>query len=443
MENQKKISVIGTGYVGLVTAVCFAKAGHEVLCFDVDKKKIEKLSRGECTIFEPSLEDLLKEAIKKKKIKFTSDKKKSANHGLFQFLCVGTPQSSDGSPNLKFIREAIKGIAANAKSRKIIINKSTVPVGMTDIVREIVRNQINSKDSNLEFDVVSNPEFLREGSAVNDFLFPDRVVIGTSSKNVEKEMSELYIQAGIPKKKIIFMSEKSAELTKYAANAFLATKISFINEMANLSEALGADIKQVSSGIGSDSRIGNSFLNAGCGYGGSCFPKDIDALITIAKQQAKKELRILEEVKSINNNQKKLLFKKLKKSYKGKLKGLKIAVWGLAFKPNTDDVRESPSIDLIKNLLSSGAKVFVHDPEAMDQFKKIIKSPNLKYCKKISTTTRSADALLLVTDWEEYLSYDFSKDNMKMNNMKIFDGRLCLNKKDLVERGYEYISIGI
>ena len=265
MKNQKKISVIGTGYVGLVTAVCFAKAGHEVLCFDVDKKKIAKLSRGECTIFEPSLEDLLKEAIKKKKIKFTSDKNKSANHGLFQFLCVGTPQSSDGSPNLKFIRDAIKGIAANAKSRKIIINKSTVPVGMTDIVREIVRNQINSKDSNLEFDVVSNPEFLREGSAVNDFLFPDRVVIGTSSKNVGKEMSELYIQAGIPKKKIIFMSEKSAELTKYAANAFLATKISFINEMANLSEALGADIKEVSSGIGSDSRIGNSFLNAGCG----------------------------------------------------------------------------------------------------------------------------------------------------------------------------------
>ena len=443
MKNQKKISVIGTGYVGLVTAVCFAKAGHEVLCFDVDKKKIAKLSKGECTIFEPNLEDLLKEAIKKKKIKFTSDQNQSANHGLFQFLCVGTPQSSDGSPNLKYIREAIKGIAANSLSRKIIINKSTVPIGMTDIVREIVLRQVNIKDSTLEFDVVSNPEFLREGSAVNDFLFPDRVVIGTGSKYARTEMSELYIHAGIPKKKIIFMSEKSAELTKYAANAFLATKISFINEMANLSEALGADIKEVSSGIGSDVRIGSSFLNAGCGYGGSCFPKDIDALITIAKKDAKKELRILKEVKSINNNQKKLLFKKLKKSYKGNIKGLKIAVWGLAFKPNTDDVRESPSIDLIKNLLSSGAKVFAHDPEAMDQFRKIIKSPNLKYCNKLSTTTRSADALLLVTDWQEYINYDFSEDNMKMNNMKIFDGRLCLNKKDLVEMGYEYISIGI
>ena len=312
MKNQKKISVIGTGYVGLVTAVCFAKAGHDVLCFDIDKKKIAKLSKGESTIFEPYLEDLLKEAIKKKKIKFTSDKIQSANHGLFQFLCVGTPQLSDGSPNLKYIREAIKGIAANARSRKIIVNKSTVPIGMTDIVRKIVLKQLNSKNSNLDFDVVSNPEFLREGSAVNDFLFPDRVVIGTGSNKVKKEMSELYMQAGIKKRKIIFMSEKSAELTKYAANAFLATKISFINEIANLSEALGADIKEVSIGIGSDARIGSSFLNAGCGYGGSCFPKDIDALITIAKKQAKKELRILEEVKSINNNQKKLLFKKTK-----------------------------------------------------------------------------------------------------------------------------------
>jgi UDPglucose 6-dehydrogenase len=443
MKNQKKISVIGTGYVGLVTAVCFAKAGHQVLCLDIDKKKISKLSKGECTIFEPYLEDLLKDSIKQKKIEFTSNVNQSANHGHFQFLCVGTPQSPDGSPDLKYIREAIKGIADNAKSRKIIINKSTVPVGMTDIVRDIVFKQPSCKDNGFQFDVVSNPEFLREGSAVNDFLFPDRVVIGTESPKVKKEMSELYRQAGIPKKKIIFMSEKSAELTKYAANAFLATKISFINEMATLSEALGADIKEVASGIGSDERIGSSFLNAGCGYGGSCFPKDIDALISIAKNQAKKELRLLKEVRSINDKQKNLLFKKLNKSYKGNLKGRKIAVWGLAFKPNTDDVRESPSIEIISNLLSSGAKVYVHDPEAMDQFKKIIQSPSLKYCNKISTTTRSADALILVTDWQEYLDYDFTQGNMKMNNMKIFDGRLCLNKKNLIEMGYEYISIGI
>ena len=443
MKYQKKISVIGTGYVGLVTAVCFAQAGHDVLCFDVDKKKISKLRKGVCPIFEPQLEDLLKVAIKKKKINFTSDKNLSANHGLFQFLCVGTPQSLDGSPNLKYIREAIKGIADNSESRKIIINKSTVPVGMTDIVREIVQNQSSCAERNIHIDVVSNPEFLREGSAVNDFLFPDRVVIGSENNKVKKEMLELYLQAGIPKKKVLFMSEKSAELTKYAANAFLATKISFINEIANLSEALGADIKEVSNGIGSDERIGKSFLNAGCGYGGSCFPKDIDALMNISKNQANKELKILKEVRTINNNQKNLLFKKLKKSYKGNIKGLKIGVWGLAFKPNTDDVRESPSIDIIENLLSSGAKVYVHDPEAMNEFKKIIRSPNLKYCNKISMTTRSADALILVTDWEDYVNYDFSKENMKMNNMKIFDGRLCLNKRNLINMGYEYISIGI
>ena len=313
---------------------------------------------------------------------------------------------------------------------------------MTDIVREIVQNQSSCTERNIHIDVVSNPEFLREGSAVNDFLFPDRVVIGSENNKVKKEMLELYLQAGIPKKKVLFMSEKSAELTKYAANAFLATKISFINEIANLSEALGADIKEVSNGIGSDERIGKSFLNAGCGYGGSCFPKDIDALMNISKNHANKELKILKEVRTINNNQKNLLFKKLKKSYKGNIKGLKIGVWGLAFKPNTDDVRESPSIDIIENLLSSGAKVYVHDPEAMNEFKKIIRSPNLKYCNKISMTTRSADALILVTDWEDYVNYDFSKENMKMNNMKIFDGRLCLNKQNLERMGYEYISIG-
>tara|TARA_B100000700_G_scaffold331423_1_gene464027 strand:+ start:3318 stop:4637 length:1320 start_codon:yes stop_codon:yes gene_type:complete len=437
-----KISVIGTGYVGLVTAVCFAQAGHDVLCFDIDKKKISKLLKGESTIYEPGLTDLLKNSIKKGTINFTSDVKVSANHGLYQFLCVGTPQSTDGSPNLKYINAAIKGIANNMEDRKIIVNKSTVPIGMTNIVRDIFSNELAKRNSDLEVDVVSNPEFLREGSAVNDFLYPDRVVIGSESKKVQKEMSALYLQAGIPKKKIIFMSEKSAELTKYAANAFLATKISFINEIANLSESLGANIKEVAIGIGTDERIGKSFLNAGCGYGGSCFPKDIDALIAISKKDAKKDLKILKEVRAINNKQKTVLFRKLKKIYKGNIKGLKIAVWGLAFKPNTDDVRESPSIDIINSLITSGAKVHVHDPEAMDEFKKLIKSPNLKFCNDISATTELADALILVTDWDEYINYDFSKKNMKMNNMKIFDGRLCLNKQNLEDIGYEYISIG-
>ena len=437
-----KISVIGTGYVGLVTAVCFAQAGHEVLCLDIDKKKISKLKNGECPIYEPGLIDLLKGAIKKKTINFTSDKKISANHGLFQFLCVGTPQSSDGSPNLQYINEAIKDIAINMESRKVIVNKSTVPIGMTDKVRDLFKQELNKRNSKLNVDVVSNPEFLREGSAIDDFLYPDRVVIGTEDKKVQSEMSSLYIKVGIPRKKIIFMSEKSAELTKYAANAFLATKISFINEIANLSESLGANIKEVALGIGSDERIGKSFLNAGCGYGGSCFPKDIDALLAISKKSSKKELKILKEVRATNKKQKTILFRKLKESYKGNIKGLKVALWGLAFKPNTDDVRESPSIDIINNLISSGAKVYAHDPEAISEFKKVIKSPNLKFCTNIGETTRSADALILVTDWSEYVNYDFSKENMKMNNMKIFDGRLCLNKQNLEDIGYEYISIG-
>lgn len=437
-----KISVIGTGYVGLVTAVCFAQAGHDVLCLDIDKKKISKLKNGECPIYEPGLEGLLKSAIKKKTIKFTADKKISANHGLFQFLCVGTPQSSDGSPNLKYINEATRGVAINMESRKIIVNKSTVPVGMTDKVRDIFEEELSKRKSDLSVDVVSNPEFLREGFAINDFLYPDRVVIGAENKKVRKEMSSLYSKVGISRKKIIFMSEKSAELTKYAANAFLATKISFINEMANLSELLGADITEVSLGIGSDERIGKRFLNAGCGYGGSCLPKDIDALIAISQKSSKKELKILKEVKEINKKQKTILFQKLKKSYKGNIRGLKIALWGLAFKPNTDDVRESPSIDIINDLISSGAIVYAHDPEAMDEFKKIIKSPNLKFCKNVASTTKSADALMVVTDWDEYINYDFSKENMKMNNMRIFDGRLCLNKEKLEDIGYEYISIG-
>jgi UDPglucose 6-dehydrogenase len=437
-----KISVIGTGYVGLVTAVCFAQAGHDVLCLDIDKKKISKLKNGECPIYEPGLEDLLKSAIKKKTIKFTANKKISANHGLFQFLCVGTPQLSDGSPNLKYINEATRGVAINMESRKIIVNKSTVPVGMTDKVRDIFEEELSKRKSDLSVDVVSNPEFLREGFAINDFLYPDRVVIGAENKKVRKEMSSLYSKVGISRKKIIFMSEKSAELTKYAANAFLATKISFINEMANLSELLGADITEVSLGIGSDERIGKRFLNAGCGYGGSCLPKDIDALIAISQKSSKKELKILKEVKEINKKQKTILFQKLKKSYKGNIRGLKIALWGLAFKPNTDDVRESPSIDIINDLISSGAIVYAHDPEAMDEFKKIIKSPNLKFCKNVASTTKFADALMVVTDWDEYINYDFSKENMKMNNMRIFDGRLCLNKEKLEDIGYEYISIG-
>jgi UDPglucose 6-dehydrogenase len=437
-----KISVIGTGYVGLVTAVCFANAGHDVLCLDIDKKKISKLKKGICPIFEPTLEDLLKTALKKGNIQFTTNKRLSANHGLFQFLCVGTPQLKNGSPNLKYIEAATKDIASNMNSRKIIINKSTVPVGMTDNVRSIIKKELLRRGCDLPFDVVSNPEFLKEGFAVNDFLYPDRVVVGTDNRKIRREVTSLYLNIGISKSKFIYMSEKSAELTKYAANAFLATKISFINEMANLAETLGADIKEVSKGIGSDKRIGRRFLNAGSGYGGSCLPKDVDALVSISKN-SKSKLKLLKEVRDINKKQKTIITQKLKKSFKGKIKGLKIGVWGLAFKPNTDDVRESPSIDIINDLISSGANVYAHDPQAILEFKKVIDSPYLRFCEEIADTSIEADAIIVVTDWDEYINYDFTIENMKMNTMKIFDGRLCLNKKNLEKIGYEYFSIGI
>ena len=437
-----KISVIGTGYVGLVTAVCFANAGHDVLCLDIDKKKISKLKKGICPIFEPNLEGLLKTALKKGNIQFTTNKRLSANHGLFQFLCVGTPQLKNGSPNLKYIEAAAKDIASNMNSRKIIINKSTVPVGMTDNVRSIIKKELLRRGCDFPFDVVSNPEFLKEGFAVNDFLHPDRVVVGTDNRKIQKEVTSLYLKTGISKSKFIYMSEKSAELTKYAANAFLATKISFINEMANLAETLGADIKEVSKGIGADKRIGRRFLNAGSGYGGSCLPKDVDALVSIAKN-SKSKLKLLKEVREINKKQKIIITQKLKKSFKGKIKGLKIGVWGLAFKPNTDDVRESPSIDIINDLISSGANVYAHDPQAILEFKKVIDSPNLRFCEEIADTSIEADAIIVVTDWDEYINYDFTIENMKMNTMKIFDGRLCLNKKNLENIGYEYFSIGI
>lgn len=437
-----KISVIGSGYVGLVTAVCFAKGGHDVLCLDVDKNKVSQLKKGNCPIFEPGLEELLRESILNKNISFTSDKKKSAEHGYFQFLCVGTPPSSDGSPNLDYLVQAAKDIAENIQSEKIIVNKSTVPVGTTDTVREIFSTVISKRKKDFQVDVASNPEFLREGFAINDFLDPDRVVIGSGEDITRKKIIELYTQLGISRNKVICMSEKSAELTKYAANAFLATKISFINEMANLSEILGANIKEVSLGIGSDERIGSRFLNAGCGFGGSCLPKDVDALISQAGNSST-GLKLLKEVKAINNNQKTIIFDKLLESFNGNVKGLKIAIWGLAFKPNTDDVRESPSIEIINNLISSGAEVYAHDPEAMTEFRKVISSPKLKFCDEIVETIHEANALVVITDWDIYKNYNFSSENVKMKDKKIFDGRLCMNREYLEGLGYEYISIGI
>ena len=434
-----KICTIGAGYVGLVTGACFAELGNTVICVDKNQSKIDILNDNQVPIYEPGLKELINKNYLSGRIKFTSDLKDAVYKSDYVFICVGTPTSKNSrAADLTFVFNVAKEISKYINKFKVIITKSTVPVFTGDKIEKIISK--NTRKS--LFEVISNPEFLREGEALRDFRFPDRIVVGANSKKVIKKMRLLY--EPLIKKGANFFStnRRGAELIKYAANAFLATKISFINEMANLSELLGADITEVSLGIGSDERIGKRFLNAGCGYGGSCLPKDIDALIAISQKSSKKELKILKEVKEINKKQKTILFQKLKKSYKGNIRGLKIALWGLAFKPNTDDVRESPSIDIINDLISSGAIVYAHDPEAMDEFKKIIKSPNLKFCKNVASTTKFADALMVVTDWDEYINYDFSKENMKMNNMRIFDGRLCLNKEKLEDIGYEYISIG-
>ena len=437
------ISIIGTGYVGLVTAVCFANAGHNVMCLDIDKTKIKKLKKGISPIYEPDLEELLIRSLKKGHIDFTSDKEKSVSHGYFQFICVGTPQFSNGSPNLEFFKQAVRDVSSLMKSEKIIINKSTIPVGMSKTVKSIISSALKKRKVNLDFDVVSNPEFLREGSAVKDFLHPDRVIIGTKSPKSRKELNSLYTSVGIKKDKIVLMSEESAELTKYAANAFLATKISFINEIANFSEKVGADIKEIQNGIGLDKRIGSEFLNAGCGYGGSCFPKDVDALILMTKKNKGKESSLLREVKHTNNRQKLILIDKLKKALGNKITNKRIAVWGLSFKPNTDDVRESPSISVIKKLLDLGAKVYAHDPIAINSFKAILEDKNLFFCKNIKDTYKGSDAILLVTNWDQYINYDFEEISKKMRNRIILDGRNSLKKADLENMGFKYEGIGV
>jgi UDPglucose 6-dehydrogenase len=327
-------------------------------------------------------------------------------------------------------------------SEKIIVNKSTVPIGTNLKAQKKIEEGLNKREIDLTFDIVSNPEFLREGCAIEDFLKPDRVIIGTDSEKTKKEMTELYSKVGIDSKKMIYMSPVSAELTKYSANGFLATKISFINEIANLAEKVGADINEIKLGIGTDERIGKHFLNAGCGYGGSCFPKDIDALIHMSKQIANKELELLQAVREVNIKQKLILFKKLELFFDGSLNNKKIAIWGLSFKPDTDDMRESPSITLIEKLIQSGSKVFAHDPEAIEECKKLITDDKVVFCENIEDTTKNADAIVIVTDWEIYKEQDFSVHGNNLRRKLVLDGRNCLDKKTITDLGFEYSAIG-
>ena len=430
-----KIAVIGTGYVGLVTGTCFAETGNKVVCVDIDQSKVEKLSSGQITIYEPGLEKLFLRNIKEERLRFTTSLASVVDEVEIIFLALPTPPGADGAADLKYVLGVAEELGKLIKGYKVIVNKSTVPVGTASKVRAAI-----AKNYHGEFDVVSNPEFLREGVAVEDFMKPDRVVIGTQSERAKKLMSELYapfVRQGNP---IIFMDEKSAELTKYAANSFLAVKITFMNEIAQLCERLGADVDMVRRGIGSDERIGKRFLFSGIGYGGSCFPKDVQALIKSA-DEFNYDFKILKAVEKVNANQKVHLVEKIKSFYQGNLKGKHFALWGLAFKPSTDDIREAPALSMIKALLQEGATITAYDPEAMPNVKNELGS-NINYAQSQYQALEGTDALLIATEWSEFRTPDFERIGQLLLSKVIFDGRNLFEVAKLQQLGYQYISIG-
>lgn len=430
-----KIAVIGTGYVGLVTGTCFAETGNTVTCVDIDEKKVKKLQNGQVTIFEYGLEAMFEKNVHQERLFFTTDLATGIKDAKIIMLALPTPPGEDGSADLQYVLRVAEQIGPLLKDYTVIVNKSTVPVGTAELVRERI-----AKNAAAEFDVVSNPEFLREGLAVEDFMKPERVVVGTKSPRAIKIMESLYapfMRQGNP---VIFMDERSSELTKYAANAFLATKITFMNEVANLCENLGADVDLVRKGIGTDSRIGKRFLFAGIGYGGSCFPKDVQALAKSSKD-ANYEFKILDSVMSVNEKQKTKLIGSMKQYFNGSLKGKTIAIWGLAFKPQTDDIREAPSLYNIQALLDQGATVKVHDPEAMENVKKIF-GEKIQYNEHQYEILEGADALLIVTEWQEYRNPDFEKMGKSMKNKVIFDGRNLYGLEEIGDLGFTYYSVG-
>ncbi|MEJ0031283.1 MAG: UDP-glucose/GDP-mannose dehydrogenase family protein [Bacteroidota bacterium] len=430
-----KIAVVGTGYVGLVTGTCFAETGNSVTCVDIDKEKIKKLASGQITIYEPGLENLFKRNIEQQRLTFTTNLEEGIQDAKIIFLALPTPEGEDGSADLKYILKVADDLGPLLKDYTVIVDKSTVPVGTSDKVQERIKAR-----AKVEFDVVSNPEFLREGVAVEDFMKPDRVVIGTRSDRARKLMDTLYaplVRQGNP---IIFMDERSAELTKYAANSFLATKITFMNEIANLCELLGANVDEVRRGIGTDSRIGKRFLFPGIGYGGSCFPKDVKAL-SKSSLDAKYDFKILNSVMEVNEGMKTKLIPTIKKHFNNKLSGLTIAMWGLSFKPHTDDIREASSLYNIKALLKEGVKLKVHDPEGMENVKKLYKD-DIQYFANPYEAAEGADAVFIVTEWPEFRTPDFDRLNTILKNKLIFDGRNLYDLSAMRDLGYTYYSIG-
>jgi UDPglucose 6-dehydrogenase len=437
-----KITVIGTGYVGLVTGTCLAEMGNDVLCLDLDKKKIQILEEGGIPIHEPGLLEMVQRNVAANRLHFTTSIEESVAFGVVQFIAVGTPPDEDGSADLQYVTAAARNIGKHMNEYKVVVDKSTVPVGTADKVRAALTEELNARKSNLDFSVVSNPEFLKEGDAVADFMRPDRIVIGADDERAIKMMRELYAQFNRNHDRIVVMDVRSAELTKYAANAMLATRISFMNELANLADIVGADIEQVRMGIGSDPRIGFHFLYAGCGYGGSCFPKDVQALIRTSDEHGLK-LKVLQAVEDANEAQKLVLLDKITKRFGSDLKGMNFAIWGLAFKPNTDDMRAASSRVLIQGLWDLGATVTAYDPVAMEESKRIFgNDARLVYADSATAALKNADALVIVTEWKEFRAPNFDAVKKDLKTAVVFDGRNLYNPAQMRERGIEYFAIG-
>ncbi len=436
-----RIAIVGTGYVGLVTGTCFAEIGVNVICVDTNCEKIEALKKGIIPIYENGLEEMVNRNVKAGRLKFTTSLESCLNDVEVVFSAVGTPPDEDGSADLSYVLAVARTIGQYMNKYLLVVTKSTVPVGTAQKVRSVIQEELDKRGVKLEFDVASNPEFLKEGNAVNDFMSPDRVVVGVESERAQKLMTKLYKPFLLNNFRVIFMDIPSAEMTKYAANSMLATRISFMNDIANLCELVGADVNMVRSGIGSDTRIGRKFLYPGIGYGGSCFPKDVKALIKTAQQNGY-EMRVLQAVEEINEKQKAILFEKLLKHYEGQLQGKTIALWGLAFKPETDDMREAPALVLIDKLLQQGCNIRVYDPAAMDECRRRLGADTIYYAKDMYDAVLDADAMLLVTEWKEFRLPSWPVLKKTMNQPVVLDGRNIYERKEMEEQGFVYYCIG-
>jgi len=435
-----KIAIVGTGYVGLVTGTCFAELGTDVTCIDVNEEKIKALKSGIIPIYEPGLDTLVSRNVAAGRLHFHTDLREMLEGVEVVFTAVGTPPDEDGSADLKYVLQVAKTIGQNIKGYKLIVTKSTVPVGTAEKVRTTIQAEIDKRGVDIPFDVASNPEFLKEGNAIDDFMKPDRVVVGVDSERAKLLMTDLYKPMLLNNFRVIFMDIPSAEMTKYAANAMLATRISFMNDIANLCERVGANPDMIRQGIGSDTRIGNKFLYPGCGYGGSCFPKDVKALIKTGKDNGYR-MRVIEAVEEVNNDQKNILFDKFREYYNGDIKGKKVALWGFSFKPNTDDMREAPALVLVESLISAGCTISGYDPVAMEEAKRRL-GDRVAYAKDIYEASENADAIFHVTEWREFRMPDWNRLKSSMNHPLVIDGRNVFDKSRLAEYGFAYLNIG-